>query len=177
MAGLCVWQMALGGWVSTNYAVLACTDFPTCHGRWWPVMDFAEGFALWRPLGLNAGGLPLEMDALTAIHYTHRLMAYAVLAALLAAAAYCWRLGEPMGEPSAERSAPRPNPAVDRTSSQRWALFFLGVAAWQLATGVSNVVLGWPLLAAVSHTGGAAVLVAGLATLWMRGRQAGLRTI
>ncbi len=143
-------QIALGGWVSTNYAVLACTDFPTCHGQWWPTMDFAEGFALRRHLGLNAQGSPLEMDALTAIHYTHRLMAYVVLAALLAMAWALWRLAAP--------------------AARRWALFLVGVALWQAATGVSNVVLGWPLLAAVSHTGGAAVLVVGLATLWMRAR-------
>lgn len=141
-----VMQVALGGWVSTNYAVLACTDFPTCQGRWWPVMDFREGFALMRPLGLNAGGTALEMDALVAIHYAHRLMAYVVLAALLA---FAWALFR---------------------RSRRWALFFVGVAVWQSATGISNVVLGWPLIAAVSHTGGAAVLLAGLATLWMRGR-------
>jgi cytochrome c oxidase assembly protein subunit 15 len=143
-------QIALGGWVSTNYAVLACTDFPTCHGQWWPTMDFAEGFALRRHLGLNAQGSTLEMDALTAIHYTHRLMAYVVLAALLAMAWALWRLAAP--------------------DARRWALFLVGVALWQAATGVSNVVLGWPLLAAVSHTGGAAVLVVGLATLWMRAR-------
>jgi cytochrome c oxidase assembly protein subunit 15 len=143
-------QIALGGWVSTNYAVLACTDFPTCHGQWWPTMDFAEGFALRRHLGLNAQGSTLEMDALTAIHYTHRLMAYVVLAALLAMAWALWRLAAP--------------------AAKRWALFLVGVALWQAATGVSNVVLGWPLLAAVSHTGGAAVLVVGLATLWMRAR-------
>jgi cytochrome c oxidase assembly protein subunit 15 len=143
-------QIALGGWVSTNYAVLACTDFPTCHGQWWPTMDFAEGFALRRHLGLNAQGSTLEMDALTAIHYTHRLMAYVVLAALLAMAWALWRLAAP--------------------AAKRWALFLVGVALWQSATGVSNVVLGWPLLAAVSHTGGAAVLVVGLATLWMRAR-------
>ena len=146
---LSVAQVALGGWVSTNYAVLACTDFPTCHGRWWPDMDFREGFAILRPLGLNAQGGTLEMDALVAIHYTHRLMAYVVLAALVAAAVAWWRQGP---------------------SGRRWGLFFLGVAAWQSLTGISNVVLGWPLLAAVSHTGGAAVLLAGLATLWMRTR-------
>lgn len=146
---LSVMQVALGGWVSTNYAVLACTDFPTCHGRWWPDMDFREGFAVLRPLGLNAQGSTLEMDALVAIHYTHRLMAYVVLAALVAAAVAWWRHG---------------------SQGRRWGLFFLGVAAWQSLTGISNVVLGWPLLAAVSHTGGAAVLLAGLATLWMRTR-------
>lgn len=150
-------QVALGGWVSTNYAVLACTDFPTCHGQWWPRMDFAEGFALRRHLGLNAQGSTLEMDALTAIHYTHRLMAYAVLAAMLAMA---WAL-----RLRAQHAAPEV-----ATALRRWAWFLAAVAAWQAATGVSNVVLGWPLLAAVSHTGGAAVLVAGLATLWMRAR-------
>ena len=150
-------QVALGGWVSTNYAVLACTDFPTCHGQWWPTMDFSEGFALRRHLGLNAQGSTLEMDALTAIHYTHRLMAYVVLAALLAMAWALWSRAQHAAPDSA--AALRP-----------WALFLAGIAVWQAATGVSNVVLGWPLLAAVSHTGGAAVLVAGLATLWMRAR-------
>jgi len=152
LALLSALQIALGGWVSTNYAVLACTDFPTCHGQWWPPMDFTEGFAPFRHLGLNAQGTALEMDALTAIHYTHRLMAYAVLAALLALA---WALWQRAPQPQAARG---------------WALFLAGVALWQAATGVSNVVLGWPLLAAVSHTGGAAVLVVGLATLWMRAR-------
>lgn len=152
LALLSALQIALGGWVSTNYAVLACTDFPTCHGQWWPPMDFAEGFAPFRHLGLNAQGTALEMDALTAIHYTHRLMAYAVLTALLALA---WALWQRAPQPQAARG---------------WALFLAGVALWQAATGVSNVVLGWPLLAAVSHTGGAAVLVVGLATLWMRAR-------
>lgn len=152
LALLSALQIALGGWVSTNYAVLACTDFPTCHGQWWPPMDFTEGFAPFRHLGLNAQGTALEMDALTAIHYTHRLMAYAVLTALLALA---WALWQRAPQPQAARG---------------WALFLAGVALWQAATGVSNVVLGWPLLAAVSHTGGAAVLVVGLATLWMRAR-------
>jgi cytochrome c oxidase assembly protein subunit 15 len=158
-------QIALGGWVSTNYAVLACTDFPTCHGLWWPTMDFAEGFALRRHLGLNAQGSTLEMDALTAIHYTHRLMAYVVLAALLAMAWALWREGKSGAGQGA--STPEGQFAL---SARRWALFMVGVALWQAATGVSNVVMGWPLLAAVSHTGGAAVLVVGLATLWMRAR-------
>ena len=152
LALLSALQIALGGWVSTNYAVLACTDFPTCHGQWWPPMDFTEGFAPFRHLGLNAQGTALEMDALTAIHYTHRLMAYGLLAALLALA---WALWQRAPQPQAARG---------------WALFLAGVALWQAATGVSNVVLGWPLVAAVSHTGGAAVLVVGLATLWMRAR-------
>ena len=54
VAVLGVVQIALGGWVSTNYAVLACRDFPTCQGAWWPAMDFAHGFALLRELGAGA---------------------------------------------------------------------------------------------------------------------------
>jgi cytochrome c oxidase assembly protein subunit 15 len=129
-------QVLLGGWVSTNYAVLACTDFPTCQGSWWPHMDFAPGFALWRPLGLQADGSPIPFAALTAIHYTHRLMAYVVLLAL---ALLAWRL----------------HAAPTLRAQARW---LAGLALLQLLTGLSNVVLGWPLLAAVLHTGGAAAL-------------------
>lgn len=129
-------QIALGGWVSTNYAVLACSGFPTCQGSWWPGMDFAQGFELWRPLGKTAAGEYISLAALTAIHYVHRLMAYAVLAAL---AVCTWKLWT---GPLARQA--------------RW----LGaLALWQLASGLSNVVLGWPLVAAVAHTAGAAAMV------------------
>ena len=75
-------QIALGGWVSTNYAVLACDTFPTCQGGWWPSMNLREGFTVWRELGMNADGQPITFAALTGIHYVHRLFAYLVLAAL-----------------------------------------------------------------------------------------------
>jgi heme a synthase len=131
-------QMALGGWVSTNYAVLACgSDFPTCQGSWWPRMNFVEGFELWRPLGQTGAGANVSLEALTAIHYVHRVFAYIVLALM---AALAWRLWQAQGW-------------------QRSARWLAGLAALQLITGLSNVVLGWPLLAAVMHTGGAAALV------------------
>jgi len=136
LAGLWL-QVALGGWVSTNYAVLACSEFPTCQGSWWPPMDFSQGFELWRALGLTGDGQHLGFAALTAIHYTHRLMAYVVLAAL---AGLAWWLHRQPGL---------------RTPA-RWLAALLGL---QFLTGLSNVVLGWPLLAAVLHTGGAAALV------------------
>ncbi|TSE19268.1 Heme A synthase [Tepidimonas alkaliphilus] len=129
-------QIALGGWVSTNYAVLACRDFPTCQGQWWPQMDFARGFELWRELGQQGSGDALPFAALTAIHYTHRLAAYVVLLALAAVGLWQWRCGQ---------------------RERAWWLWGLG--AWQLVTGLSNVVLEWPLIAAVAHTGGAAALV------------------
>jgi cytochrome c oxidase assembly protein subunit 15 len=132
-------QVALGGWVSTNYAVLACSDFPTCQGGWWPAMDFAQGFTPWRELGKTGSGENIGLAALTAIHYAHRLMAVGVLGLLGWTA---WRLAsEGMVRPA------------------RW---IGALALWQLATGLSNVVLGWPLAAAVGHTGGAAALVVAL---------------
>ncbi|MFN3610953.1 COX15/CtaA family protein [Tepidimonas sp.] len=138
---IAVWlQVALGGWVSTNYAVLACRDFPTCQGSWWPPMDFARGFELWRELGAQGSGEALPFAALTAIHYVHRLFAYVVLAALVGVGLALRRAG--------------------MAGHGRW---LLALAGWQLLTGLSNVVLEWPLVAAVSHTGGAAVLVALLA--------------
>ena len=82
-------QIALGAWVSTNYAVLACQDFPTCQGAWWPVMDFEHGFALLRELGAGKDGGYLPFAALTAIHYTHRAGALVVLAAM---AGLAWAL-------------------------------------------------------------------------------------
>jgi len=128
-------QIALGGWVSTNYAVLACSDFPTCQGQWWPRMSW-QGFALWRELGHAADGQPLPFEALTAIHYVHRSMAWPVLALL------CW-------------TGLRLRSTAGLARQGRW---LLGLLALQLLTGLSNVVLGWPLLAAVLHTGGASAL-------------------
>lgn len=133
-------QLALGGWVSTNYAVLACTDFPTCQGSWWPDMAFAQGFQIWRELGMTADGAHVSFAALTAIHYVHRLMAYVVLLVL---GVLAWRLG--------------------RTARMRPVARTIGaLAALQLATGLGNVVLDWPLIAALLHTGGAAALVISL---------------
>ena len=152
---LVVGQVALGGWVSTNYAVLACTDFPTCQGTWWPPMD-AAGFALLRPLGRDADGGFLPFAALTAIHVAHRLGALLVVPAVLLLA---WRL-------LAGRDPAARGPAQA----------LVGAVIWQAATGIGNVVLGWPLAAAVAHTGGAAVLVTALTVLLMRARAASVTT-
>ncbi len=136
-------QVLSGAWVSTNYAVLACAEFPTCQGSWWPVMDFAQGFALWRPLGLAADGTPLSFQALTAIHFSHRLFA---VVAVLVLGWLAWRL--------------RHLPALATPVRCLTGLLIL-----QVATGLSNVVLGWPLLAAVLHTGGAGAM--GATLVWI----------
>jgi cytochrome c oxidase assembly protein subunit 15 len=150
VAVLSVVQISLGGWVSTNYAVLACSDFPTCQGRWWPPMDFAHGFTVLRPLGLAGNGEPIPFAALTAIHMVHRIGAAVVLVAIGILVWRLWHTG---------------------LAARRWALALAGVAAWQLASGLGNVVLGWPLLAAVAHTGGAAALITLLSLMLSRVHQ------
>jgi len=131
-------QIALGGWVSTNYAVMACPDFPLCHGRLVPAMDFANGFALWRDLGMTGAGEPIPFQALVAIHWVHRNFAYLVVAVLALLAWRAWR--------------------IEGLSTLARALAVLLVL--QFLTGLSNVVLQWPLVLAVMHNGGAAVLAA-----------------
>ena len=141
-------QIALGGWVSTNYAVLACSEFPKCQGSWWPAMNFDQGFEIWRKLGFTQSGEVIGFEALTAIHYAHRMMA---VIAVLVTASLAWRLNA--------------IPAM-RMASRCIA----GLLGLQLATGLSNVVLGWPLLAALLHTGGAAALVIALTWVVAGGR-------
>ena len=141
-AGVLVLQVALGGWVSANYAVLACTDFPTCQGVWLPSMD-SGGFQLWRELGRTAEGGYLSVEALTAIHWVHRSFAWVAFAVI---GALAWRL---RGEAALRRAAG-----------------VLGVLlASQFVTGLVNVVFAWPLVAAVLHNAGAAGLVATLAVI------------
>ena len=133
---LVVCQITLGGWVSTNYAVLACNGFPACNAQWWPVWDGA-GFEVWRALGHTASGQLLPFSALVSIHVVHRFMAIVVALALLT---LVWRLHQ-------------------ARVLQNQATWLLGLVLLQLLTGLSNVVFNWPLLAAVMHTGGAAGLV------------------
>jgi len=130
-------QVLLGGWVSTNYAVLACNTFPMCQNSWWPLMNFEQGFTLWRHLGMDAQGQPVVFESLTAIHYVHRLAAYVVLV-YLAWLAFALRRVR----------------AMTRSANGLLACLVL-----QLFTGVSNVVFDWPLTSAVLHTGGAAAMV------------------
>jgi cytochrome c oxidase assembly protein subunit 15 len=143
-------QIALGGWVSTNYATLACRDFPTCQGAWWPPMDFAAGFEPWRRLGVTGDGEALPFQALTAIHYVHRLFAYVVFAVV---GVLAWRLRRVAG-------------------LRRVGEALLAVLALQLGTGLTNIFLDWPLAAAVLHTGGAAALMGLLLMVNFRARAA-----
>jgi len=144
-------QIALGGWVSTNYAVMACPDFPLCQGRLVPDMDFAHGFTLWRDLGMTGDGEPIPFQALVAIHWIHRKMAYLVLALLALLAWRAWRIDGLRGP----------------------ARLLAALLVLQALTGLSNVVLQWPLALAVLHNGGAAALAVTLLAFNFRLRGTG----
>lgn len=139
-------QIALGGWVSTNYAALACMDFPTCHGSWVPIMDFNNGFSLIRALGEMPNGEAISQNALTAIHWVHRNFAFVVLAYL---GWLAWRL--------------RQDPALRGPSNLVFALLLA-----QFFTGLTTIFFQWPLLIAVLHNAGAAGLVIATVTLLVR---------
>ena len=139
-------QIVLGGWVSTNYAALACTDFPTCHGTFAPPVDYAHGFHVLRELGMSPEGTPLSNQALNAIHWTHRLGAVLTLLLVGGVALAASRL-KPV----------RP-----------FALLVLAALAIQVGIGVSNVVFLLPLWLAVAHNAGAAFLLTSLLMLNFR---------
>ncbi|WP_455920969.1 COX15/CtaA family protein [Pseudomonas putida] len=134
--GLAIGQIALGGWVSSNYAAMACTDFPLCQGQWLPDADFANGFHLTQHIGPNYLGGHLDSEARTAIHLTHRAGACVLSLVLLGLA---WQLRiEGLGRLSAA---------------------LLAALGLQLALGISNVVLHLPLAVAVAHNAGGAILL------------------
>jgi cytochrome c oxidase assembly protein subunit 15 len=146
---LLVAQIALGGWVSTNYAALACTDFPLCQGAWMPPMDFASGFTLHRELGETASGDLLPMTALTAIHWAHRAMALIVFLYL------GWLVLRLLRTPG----------------YASLGLVVGGLLLLQVSLGISNVLFSLPLAVAVAHNAGAALLLASLVTLNYRVRR------
>jgi cytochrome c oxidase assembly protein subunit 15 len=133
---LVIGQIALGGWVSSNYAAVACIDFPTCHGQWLPPADFANGFHLTQHIGPNYLGGQLDSDARTAIHLTHRIGALLVTVVLLGLA---WQLK-----------------AVGMT---RLAGLLLIALAAQITLGISNVLFHLPQPVAVAHNAGGAALL------------------
>jgi len=137
-------QIALGGWVSTNYAALACPDFPTCHGEYWPEMDFQDGFTLWRELGKNYEYGVLDNAARTAIHYSHRLFAIVALGVIGLFSWLLWRWGR--GELRIQAAA------------------LGGLLLAQLAIGVFVVIYSLPLWLATAHNAGAALLSLAMVT-------------
>jgi cytochrome c oxidase assembly protein subunit 15 len=138
-----IMQIFLGGWTSTNYAALACTDFPTCHGVWMPEMDFKDAFHMVRELGQGANGGALTLASITAIQWTHRLGAlitFIYLGILAINILKYWQL-------------------------KRLGLILLLVLCAQISLGIANLLLHLPLVLAVAHNFTAGLLVMILVTL------------
>lgn len=136
-------QILLGGWTSSNYAALACTDFPTCHGAWLPEMDFQSGFHWIRELGEGIDGAALTLPALTAIQWTHRIGALVTLIFLGGLGVYLIKYGQ----------------------LRALGMLLLAVLLTQIGLGIANLVLHLPLVLAVAHNLGAALLVITLVIL------------
>lgn len=133
-------QILLGGWTSTNYAAVACPDFPTCQGSWWPEKDYRDAFVLWRGLGIDYEGGVLENPARTAIHYTHRVGAVVTAGVLFALAFMAWR----RAQTRAVRIA---------------AAAVAGALVLQWLIGMNLIWKGFPLWLGTSHNAGAALLL------------------
>jgi cytochrome c oxidase assembly protein subunit 15 len=133
-----VLQIFLGGWTSSNYAALACPDFPTCQTQWWPaIADFGEGFNLIHEVGPDYEGGVLDHPPRVAIHFVHRLGA--LLATILLLAFASGLFSRPEGRVAAAA-----------------LLTALGI---QIGLGISIVLFGVPLSVAVAHNGVAALLL------------------
>lgn len=148
LTGLLVvfFQIALGGWVSANYAALACADFPTCKGAWVPSMDFTHAFHFTRELGKTAQGELLSLESLTAIHWMHRLGALITFIVISMLVFKMLRI-----------------PSL----AQLGAMILL-VLLVQIGLGISNVLFSLPLLVAVAHNATAALLLTTLVMLNFR---------
>ena len=136
-------QIFLGGWTSTNYAALACTDFPTCHGMWIPEMDFSNAFNWFRELGVGNDGKHLPLAAYTAIQWTHRIGA-------LVTFIYLGWLGLSL---------------LKQPQLKKISHIMLGLLVVQIVLGIANLVLHLPLALAVGHNMGAALLLISVVVL------------
>ncbi len=142
-------QIALGGWTTSNYADVACPDFPTCQQVWLPEMDFAKGFNLLQSIGPNYLGGTMDNAARVSIHFTHRVGAIVASVFILIVV---FRLFT----------------ASTLTAAKRLSLITLGVLLLQVGLGISNVVFHFPVSVAVAHNGVGALLLLCMVTILHR---------
>lgn len=132
-------QIFLGAWTASNYAALACPDFPTCQGAWLPEMNVRSGFNLFQSIGPNYLGGVMDNESRVAIHVVHRLGALFLSVYLLIMSWHLWRKSG---------------------NSVKVALFWvLSALAMQVTLGILNVLWLIPLPLAVAHNAGGALLL------------------
>lgn len=135
---LVVGQIFLGGWMSSNYAALACSSLPDCNGSWWPPMDFSQGFDVSQALGPNYLGGLMNSEARQAIHVLHRYGAI-ILGVFLVLMSYKFM-------------------AQDDHRLRMFGLGFLVLFFVQFCLGLANIYYFLPLPVAVAHNFGGACL-------------------
>ena len=137
-----LFQIFLGVWTSTNYASLACADFPTCQGTYMPEMDFKNGFNLNQEVGPNYLYGLLDNPSRVAIHYSHRVSAILVAVVFLILISKLWF----------SNAAP--------LASTIGILLLT-----QISLGIINVVYVLPLYVAIAHNLVAALLLLAIFTV------------
>jgi heme a synthase len=142
---LVIVQIALGGWMSVNFAALACPDFPVCQGTFWPPLNFFDGFALWRDIGLEYEGVLLNLEAATAIHVAHRVGALITVMYVGWLALHTIRVGA-------------------GSHLCRYGLLMLMLLLAQVSLGIANVLAHLPVVLAVAHHAVGALLMLSLIT-------------
>ena len=133
-------QIMLGGWTSTNYAALACSDFPKCHGFWWPQMDFYGAFIVELATNLNYEFGRLDSPARVAIHFTHRVWAIVATVMIFSLAILSWRY-------------------INFSYQKLVSTLLIIILFFQILLGILNIKMSLPLYIAVAHNGNAALLL------------------
>ena len=141
-------QIALGGWLTSNYADVACPDLPTCQNEWLPAMDFATGFNLTQHIGPNYLGGNLDNEARIAIHFSHRVGAIVTTIIVLLL-------------------------SISMLRQQSSRIVNLGkvlvaVLCLQVVLGLSNVYFNFPISVAVAHNIIGATLLITMVTVLYR---------
>ena len=139
-------QIALGGWVSSNYAGLACVGFPQCNGQWLPAFTWEHSYQLWQNTGLNYQGGLLDPASRVTIQMVHRIGALLTMIYL-----GCLTIGLLHKQ--------------YQTKMKRHSMIIFLCLMFQVVLGIINVVYMLPLWAAVAHNGMAALLFASVITL------------
>lgn len=134
-------QIALGGWVSSNYAGISCIGFPTCNGVWIPDLYFMKGFNLFSSVGANYQGGLLDNEVRVTIQFIHRMGAVVTAIYLMTLASFILFKS-------------------DFINLKRAAVCLIVLVLTQFILGIINVVYLLPLDVAIAHNGVAALLLA-----------------
>ena len=155
-----VLQITLGGWISSNYAALACHDLPTCQGQWLPPTDFSQGFDITQEIGPNYLGGQMDSEARTAIHLTHRIGALITVLVLLLLSVKAYRSSNQLPEASG-------------SGLKKMTTLMVIILLAQVLLGLSNIIWQIPLPVAVAHNLFGALLLLSLVALNYRLRVSG----